>query len=175
MSHFTYGRVDGEADCTVGFYLTHAFSMMAFIAALEPLRIANRLSGQHLYSWRIVSQDGLPVTPTNGSMQVPADYSLDNSPDFKVLFVAGPFDPLPYKNVQLFKWLNRLGRRDVIIGGIDTGSHILARSGLLRGKRCTIHWENMQGFVNEFPELQASHEIYEYDNNRLTCAGGTAA
>ena len=124
---------------------------------------------------RIVSQDGLPVTPTNGSMQVPADYSLDNSPDFKVLFVAGPFDPLPYKNVQLFKWLNRLGRRDVIIGGIDTGSHILARSGLLRGKRCTIHWENMQGFVNEFPELQASHEIYEYDNNRLTCAGGTAA
>jgi AraC family transcriptional regulator, glycine betaine-responsive activator len=175
MSQYTYGRVDGEAQCTVAFFLTQAFSMMAFISALEPLRIANRLSGQPLYSWRVISEDGNPVTPTNGSMSVPADHSLANAPEFKVIFVAGPFDPLPYKNPELFKWLARMGRRNTIIGGIDTGSHLLGRAGLLKAKRCTIHWENMQGFVNEFSDLQASHEIYEYDSNRLTCAGGTAS
>jgi len=175
MSQYTYGRVEGEAQCTVGFFLAEAFSMMAFVSALEPLRIANRLSGQPLYSWKIISENGKPVSPTNCSMLVPADYSLADAPDFKVLFVTGPFDPLPYKSPELLKWLGRLGRRDGIVGGIDTGSQILARAGLLKGRRCTIHWENMQGFVNEFPDLQASHEIYEYDSNRLTCAGGAAA
>ncbi len=175
MSIYSHGRAEGEAQCTVGFFLVDTFSMMAFISAQEPLRIANRLSGKSLYDWKVISVDGQPVMPTNGTTPVPADYSLGNAPDFKVLFVSGPFDPLSYRNQDLFKWLGRLARRDGIIGGIDTGSFLIARAGLLKEKRCTIHWENMQGFVNEFPDLQASHEIYEYDSNRLTCAGGTAS
>lgn len=175
MNEYSYGRAMGEADRTVGFFLVESFSMMAFISALEPLRIANRLSGKSLYDWKIVSDDGRPVMPTNGVTEVPASCSIDDAPDFPVVFVAGPFDPLPYNNSRVFKWLNRLARRDAILGGIDTGSQLLARAGLLDGKRCTIHWENMQGFVNEFPNLQASHEIYEHDHRLLTCAGGTAA
>ena len=175
MNEFSYGRATGAARCTVGFFLTDSFSMMAFIAALEPLRIANRLSGEPLYDWQVVSETGGPVMPTNGITEVSAAWSIDDAPDFEVLFVAGPFDPLPYHNTKVFKWLARLARKEVLLGGIDTGSQLLARAGLLKGKRCTIHWENMQGFVNEFTDLQASHEIYEYDDRRLTCAGGTAS
>ncbi len=175
MNEYAYGRAMEEARCTVGFLLVDSFSMMAFISALEPLRIANRLSGESLYDWKVVSEDGQPVMPTNGITEVKAAYSVDTAPDFEVLFVAGPFDPLPYQNQRVFKWLGRLARREATLGGIDTGSQVLARAGLLKGKRCTIHWENMQGFVNEFPDLQASHEIYEYDHGRLTCAGGTAS
>jgi len=175
MNDFAYGRARGEARCTVGFFLVDSFSMMAFISALEPLRIANRLSGEDLYDWCVVSEDGAPVMPTNGITAVPASYSIADAPDFPVLLVAGPFDPLPYHNPALYRWLNRLARRNAILGGIDTGSQILARAALLKGTRCTIHWENMQGFVSEFPDLEASHEIYEYDNRRLTCAGGTAS
>ena len=32
--------------------------MIAFTSAIEPLRIANRLSGRPLYDWRLVSRDG---------------------------------------------------------------------------------------------------------------------
>lgn len=175
MNQVRYNWVDGGAECTVGFFLTDSFSMMGFISALEPLRIANRLSGRAFYDWKIVSESGEAVTPTNGSMRVPCDYSLADAPDFKVVFVMAPYDPLPYDNRNLSRWLARQDRRGAIIGGIDTGPHLLARAGLLRGRRCTIHWENMQAFINEFPDLQASHEIYECDDRRLTCAGGTAA
>ena len=110
-------------------------------------------------------RDESPITPRAHDGGAPA---LD------VVFVVGPYDPLAYTEKAVFKWLNTLAQGDTIVGGIDTGSHLLGRAGLLKGKRCTIHWENMQGFVTEFPDLQASYEIYENDNRLLTCAGGTA-
>jgi AraC family carnitine catabolism transcriptional activator len=42
------------------------FSMMAFTAAIEPLRAANRMSGERLYSWHTFSLDGAPVIASNG-------------------------------------------------------------------------------------------------------------
>ena len=35
--------------------------MLSMSAAVEPLRIANRLSQRILYEWSFYSQDGLPV------------------------------------------------------------------------------------------------------------------
>ena len=48
------------------FLLSEMFSMMPFAAALEPLRLANRMSRRPLYSWRLVSETGAPATASNG-------------------------------------------------------------------------------------------------------------
>ena len=48
------------------FLLCDMFSMMPFAAALEPLRQANRMARSPLYSWRLVSETGAPVTASNG-------------------------------------------------------------------------------------------------------------
>ena len=48
-----------------GFLLVPKFSMMAFVSALEPLRVANRLAQRQLYRWEILSRDGLPVAASN--------------------------------------------------------------------------------------------------------------
>ncbi len=61
------------------------------------------------------------------------------------------------------------------MGALDTGTYLLARAGLMNNRRCTLHWENIPGFKEEFPHLQTSTELFEFDRNRLTCAGGTAA
>ena len=45
---------------TVGFLLIPNFSMLAFASALEPLRAANRMSRQELFSWTISSPQGQP-------------------------------------------------------------------------------------------------------------------
>ncbi|MFX8840760.1 AraC family transcriptional regulator, partial [Acinetobacter baumannii] len=63
----------------------------------------------------------------------------------------------------------------IAFGALCTASHILARAGLLNGYRCTIHWENMAGFAETFPEIEATGELVTIDRNRFTCAGGTAA
>ena len=59
----------------IAFLLVPRFSMMAFAAAVEPLRAANRLSGSPLFEWQLVSADGNPVTASNG-ISVAAQGSL---------------------------------------------------------------------------------------------------
>ena len=175
MSDHNYGRASGDAKYTIGFLLVDSFAMMAFISALEPLRIANRVAGEALYDWRVVTDDGEQAMPTNGVTPVPAHFSIANAPAFDAIFVAGPFNPESYDNERVIRWLGQRGRGTGIVGGMDTGSFLLARAGLLKNKRCTIHWQCLQTFVKEFADVQASQEIYEYDDRRLTCAGGAAA
>ena len=55
-----------DRPLTVGFLLVPNFSMMAFASAVEPLRSANRQSGEELYRWRLFSADGSPVVASNG-------------------------------------------------------------------------------------------------------------
>lgn len=61
------------------------------------------------------------------------------------------------------------------MGAVDTGSFLLARAQLINNQRCTLHWESMPGFREEFPSIQVSSELYEIDGNLFTCAGGGAA
>ena len=48
------------------FVLIPNFSMIAFTSAIEPVRIANRISGRELYGWQVVSKEGGPVRASNG-------------------------------------------------------------------------------------------------------------
>jgi transcriptional regulator GlxA family with amidase domain len=148
--------------------------MMGFTSAIEPLRAANRLSGRALYSWHIVSRDGRPVAASNGISVVP-ERSIGEPPNFTSLIVCAGIDAHLYADKAVFGWLRRLDRMGVAIGAISLGTYVLARAGLLDGRRCTLHWENLEAFAEEYPDLEVTTELFEIDGSRFTCAGGIAA
>jgi transcriptional regulator GlxA family with amidase domain len=156
------------------FFLVPNFSMMAFTAAVEPLRSANRMSGSQLYEWRVISKDGRPVAASN-KLQVVADASIADVDQAEILLVCAGIDGHRYDDRQLLAWLRRIARQGGIVGSLCTGTHLLARAGLLNGYRCTIHWEDLESFADEHPELEVTDDIFEIDRNRITCSGGTAA
>jgi len=162
----------GEVE-TIGFLLVPKFSMMAFTSAIEPLRSANRMSGRTLYRWRVYSKDGGPVRASSETVIAP-DAGIEDRAPLSALIVCAGIDVHLYRDKQVFSWLRALARKGVRIGGICTGTHVLARAGLLDGRRCTLHWENIPGFVEEFPEITVTAELFEIDDNRFTCSGGTA-
>lgn len=91
------------------------------------------------------------------------------------VFVCAGIDPHLFHDKATFSWLRQLVRHGSRIGGLCTGSHVLARAGLLNGYRCTIHWENLAGFSEEFPDADVSTRLFEINRDRLTCCGGTAS
>lgn len=163
------------------FFLLPNFTMLAFAMAVEPLRIANRMSGHGPYRWSVITLDGAPVAASNG-IAVNADMSLkeakerartDDRPDF--VFVCGSLGVERFHNRELNSWLGTLHRQKISIGALDTGAWVLADAGLLDGKRCAIHWESLPAFQERFPEAEAYADLFEVDDNISTCAGGTAA
>lgn len=167
------GTVPRELPQRIGFVVVPRFSMIALTSAVEPLRIANRLSGRELYQWPLFSMDGQPVTASNGMPLTPIG-ELERATDLSTIAICGGIDVHRFDDRQLTSWLRRINRKGVDIGALDTGSYLLARAGLLSGYSCTIHWEQLAGFAEDFPDIEVTTELFEIDRQRFTCAGGTA-
>jgi len=168
------GGAGAQQPERIGFLLMPQFSMMALFGAVEPLRVANRLSGRELYSWHIFSVDGAPVTASNG-MALMAEAGIADIERFPVVVVCASFGPETFDNKRVHAWLRRLDRQGSELGAIETGPYILAKAGLLKGYRITLHWENVPSFIEEFPDIEVTGELYEVDGKRFTCSGGTGA
>ncbi len=161
------------------FVLIPNFSMIAFTSAIEPVRIANRLSGRELYGWQVVSKEGGPVRASNGVLvytdQGLADVDIRTSSNTPMIIVCAGMGAERYRDKELFAWLRRADRSGAVIGAVCSGAYVLARAGLLEGRKCTVHWESLPGFMEDFPEIDVTADLFEVDENRVTCSGGTAA
>lgn len=164
----------GPSPERIGFLLMPRFSMMAFFSAVEPLRIANRIAGRELFAWRVISQDGAPITASN-AMTLLADDAIASAPALTSVAVCASFEPEATLTRPLIRWLNRLANSDCVLGGIDTGSVVLASAGLLRDQRVTLHWESLPAFRERFPEIETREALFELGPRGFSCAGGAAA
>jgi len=168
------GNVPRELPQRIGLILVPDFSMLAFTGAVETLRLANRVSGRDLYSWHLFSPHGRPVRASNG-IELHPEGDLEKASSLDTIMLCSGVEVQRFQDKATLSWLRRMARKGADIGALCTASHILARAGLLDGYRCTIHWENLAGFVEEFPDVEVTSELFEIDRNRFTCSGGTAA
>ncbi len=169
-----FGGVNGVKPHKIGFVLLPEFTMIGFSAGVEPFRIANRLAEKSLYACDVYSEDGNPVLASNG-LSVNVDGPISAAEGLETIFVCAGLNVKSYTTKGLIQKLRRLATHGTGIGAICTGTEILAKAGLLDGYSCTIHWENMPSFIEDYPELDVVTELFEIDRNRYTCAGGTAA
>ncbi|MBS8227974.1 GlxA family transcriptional regulator [Vannielia litorea] len=171
---FTYPLSDPGPTRWFGFLLLPEFTLLAFSAALDPLRIANQLAQQPLYGWVILSGDGRPVRASSyAEVAAHGDLSLLEK-DMHLLVCSGNrhTDVASNEEIAAIRRHARFGGR---VGSICTGASSLARAGLLAGRRFTLHWENQPGFSERFPDLAPTQRRFEVDGDLLTCGGGAAA
>ena len=163
----------GTPHREIVFALVPEYSHIAFSSALEPLRMANRMSGKTLYRWRIVSADGCAVA-SSGNLLVQVDGTLETVETAGLVLVCAGEHVQRHCGRVWLAWLRRLAQRRTPLGAICTGAYMLARAGLLGGYRCTIHWENLASLREEFPNATVTSELFEIDRDRYTCSGGIA-
>ncbi|MFT3688736.1 GlxA family transcriptional regulator [Paenirhodobacter sp.] len=173
-SHGTLRLPTAEKPRRFLFLLLDRFTMIAFASAIEPLRLANQVSGQKLYDWKLLSEDGHDVACSNGTvMRVDAGLGAVGRDD--TVLVCGGIDVAESTSKAVLGWLRREARQGAAVGGLCTGAWSVAKAGLLDGRRATIHWENQDSFAEDFDEIQLTQSVFVIDGNRLTTAGGTAS
>lgn len=166
--------LDGPA-ATRDFYflMLPKMTMLAFSAAVEPLRIANQLTGKCLYRWYLLSEDGTPVRCSNG-VSIVVDGGLTETRPGDTVFVCSGVDGYLAASPRTLSWVREQARHGRTMGGVCTGAFTLARAGLLAGRRFTLHWENQPAFEEIFPDLPVTSQIYCRDGQIITCGGGDA-
>ncbi|MDF3416099.1 GlxA family transcriptional regulator [Sulfitobacter sp. M57] len=171
---FSYPVKNPKPTRWFGFLLLPQFTLLAFSAALDPLRIANQLAQKPLYGWSALSQDGKAVTSSSG-IDIDVQAGIADLAADTYLFVCSGNNGTKVAPENLLGQVRRHARFGGKVGGICTGAATLARAGLLGGKRFTLHWENQPGFIEAFPDLEPTPQRFEEDGTLLTCGGGVAA
>ncbi len=156
------------------FLLLPKMTLLAFSAAVEPLRIANQVAKKELYRWFTMTEDGAPVTCSN-YVTITPDMMLEPVPKEAYSFVCSGIEPSLAASQKTTNWLNRQRAFGAPVGGICTGTFALAKAGLLTNRRFTLHWENQPSFSECFPGLEPTPNLYENDDGLITCGGGNAA
>src|SRR5215470_7134314 len=78
-------------------------------------------------------------------------------------------------NAAAARWLKKVAGRARRIGSVCTGAMLLARAGLLDGRRATTHWNWCQTLIKRAPRAQVDPDpIFVRDENVYTSAGVTA-
>ena len=163
-----------ELPQRVALILVDEFTMMPVTSVIEPLRLANRHVEKELYKWSVHSVDGEPVSASNDIISV-AQGNLEAIDEHAYVVVCSGVNVHHHVDKRLINWLRRADRKGRTIGAVCTGSHILAEAGVLDGYSCTIHWENLPGFSEAFPDINVTGSLFEIDRDRFTSAGGTSA
>jgi transcriptional regulator GlxA family with amidase domain len=165
----------GHSTRRIGFLLIPGFALMSYASAVEPLRAANWLAGRILYEWRHAAPGDQPAVASSGAAILP-DLTFDDEVRALdlVLVIAGG-NPAAFDDRRTLSWLRRLARQKVAVGGVSAGPYLLAKAGLLAGRRCTLHSEHMPAFQEAFPQARLTRSPFEIDGDRITCSGGVAA
>jgi transcriptional regulator GlxA family with amidase domain len=153
--------------------LFDGFSNHCLANAVEPLRAANSIAGRKLYDWQFLALDRVPVTSSSGLQVAPHDILQNARGD--TLLVMPSYGFRAHGGWRTLAGLRAASGRYGALAGLDTGSWLLALAGLLDGHRATIHWEELEGFTERFPDIDTQRERYVIDGNRITCSGAMAA
>lgn len=164
-----------DGSMSIGFVLIEGYALMSLAAAVEPLRAANHLADKTLYHCRFYSADGGFGASTSGGGfdTTPFSHAVSDKLDL-VLVVAGG-NPMLYEDAALTRMLRMFNQRGVKLGGISGGSAILAKCGLMAGRRFTVHWTHIDPLTEYAGDLLIERALYVIDRDRYTCAGGVAA
>ncbi|TDV07177.1 GlxA family transcriptional regulator [Paraburkholderia caballeronis] len=117
---------------------------------------------------QIRCSNGLDIRAHRLYATAPAQYDL-------LLVAGGPVLPGAKFDESLYAWLRDAAERCAGIGSICNGAFVLARAGLLDGRRVTTHWNDAAALALECPSaiLCADH-LYVQDGKLVTSAGVTA-
>lgn len=156
------------------FALVEEFTHIAFACGVDPLRIANLISGKPLYRWSYASLDGEASCSSDGTV-VQTHHRFDALPDCERLFVLSGINMQSDTHDVLTTALRRKDRLSKTqIGALCSGAWILAKGGFLNGSQAAIHWEYHDSFAEEFPEVHLVRSVFVADERHITASGGTA-
>jgi transcriptional regulator GlxA family with amidase domain len=159
-----------------GFVLVRDFTLIAMSSAVETLRMANRLVGEDVYSWKTISEHGGVVHASDG-ISINTEFSIDDEQstrDLDAIIVCGGRRVESQTTDVLLRWLKKASQAGIALGSTCTGSYVLAKAGLLDGYRCSVHWENFAALTDLFPRVQVRRRVFTIDRDRYTSSGGTA-
>lgn len=125
------------------------------------------------FDFRVCSPGPGPISASTG-FQIVTEHRLGflDSADLIVIPALG----LEYEPTnELVEQLHAATERGALVMSLCSGAFVLARAGLLDGRRATTHWKYAERFAADFPAIQVVPDVLYVQDGPVLTSAGTAA
>jgi transcriptional regulator GlxA family with amidase domain len=110
-----------------------------------------------------------------GGLTVTPRYSWADAPPIDILVVPGGFGTRALLNDQaMLEWIRETAARSRQLTSVCTGALLLAKIGLLQGKRATTHWAGLDLLASIDPTIRVQRDRRVVHDGVFTSAGVSA-
>jgi len=164
----------------VGIFLYNEIEVLDFAGPFEVFSTASRVSSrisedsENLFNVftvannqkSILARGGLKITPT---------HSISNHPEINLLIIPGGIVTDELEKNHIISWILNTSNSADITGSVCTGAFLLAKAGLLKSKRATTHWEDIDDLISMFPDIKIKKNVRWVDEGKIVTAAGISA
>jgi transcriptional regulator GlxA family with amidase domain len=147
------------------------------VGPLQVFSSVNRLAGRPVYTMEIATNaKHLAVEGEGGVLTFVARHHFNKVQGAcdSVLLVCG-VATRSVSDAALSAWLKKMAPGVRRMGAVCVGAFLLAKAGLLDGRRATAHWRFGRELAARFPTVRVEHEpLWVKDGNIYTSAGISA-
>jgi transcriptional regulator GlxA family with amidase domain len=159
----------------VGILLFSDVEVLDFAGPFEVFSVTNELNDYSLYQIFTIGFPNGPIIARNG-LSINNDYDYMDTPEPDILVIPGGLGTRPLlNNSDLMNWLNRTSTKSNLLLSVCTGSLLLAKAGLLKGRRAITHHRALSLLKELEPDLTILEGHRYVDDGFIISAGGISA
>ena len=107
-----------------------------------------------------------------GGLRVLPDFDLASVPRIELLVIPGGFGTRPMLQDQaMLEWIRRAAAAATRVASVCTGALVLAKAGLLAGRRATTHWGALATLAELDPTIRVDADARVVEDVIYTSAG----
>lgn len=161
----------------VGILLFDEVEVLDFAGPFEVFSVTTYLGNDaNPFIVKTISETGRAVHARN-CLKVQPDYDFSTAPSLDILIIPGGYgaEEVEIHNTALLEWIRRQNDKVELLASVCTGALLLAKAGLLDGKKATTHWLDTDRLQNEFPKVDVQRNKKFVDEGSIITSGGISA
>ncbi|MDU2064254.1 MAG: DJ-1/PfpI family protein [Sporomusaceae bacterium] len=161
----------------VGILLFDEVEVLDFAGPFEVFSLARQPKSEFQpFSVHTISEQGKMIKARNGLLVQPG-FSFATAPKLDILIIPGGYgaEEIEINNKNLIAWIQNQHKLGEITASVCTGAFLLAKAGLLDGKRATTHWMDLEQLAMDFPRIKVERNSKFVDEGQIITSGGIAA
>ena len=164
----------------VGIFLYNEIEVLDFAGPFEVFSTASRVNSrisknsENLFNVFTVAEDQNPIF-ARGGLQIIPKHNISDHPEINLLIIPGGIVTDELKKNNISSWILSTSNTADITASVCTGAFLLANAGLLKSKRATTHWEDIDDLISMFPDIKIQKNVRWVDEGPIVTAAGISA
>ena len=164
----------------IGIYIFGQVEVLDFAGPFEVFTTATRVFLKHEkgtnapFEVVTIARTKAAIRARAGLVIAP-DFTIDNHPKLDALLIPGGVVDEELKSQALCEWIQTVVPTTKLSASVCTGAFLLARAGLLEGKKATTHWEDIDDLKAMFPNTNVVENVRWVDEGHIVTSAGISA